>query len=669
MKAKIPTSAKARAPRPLEIALLALPVLALTPNFFIPPPLSYQGLPTQEFVFASVAVILAGFALFSIGRAPARLLALDRAELMIVLALILFIVGQAVSLFWAPALYDGVRVVGIWSGFAVFFAIALTLGRAVARWLQHALALIAAILAVSVFYDRAVYGDLMQGVFFSSGITAELLATMLPLWLLSYLSAEKTWQAVISLATAGLSATALMVGLRRGPIMAMAIVALLIGLGLAVKQVKLYSRQRLVLASVVLVLAVGAVGWRYREAIVYRVAGATQLEAEEGGLTTRLRGYITAWEMGKRHALVGVGVGGYASLYGEYRRYFASSPQYARLAQAAGAEDSDEIHSPLAHNEYLQVFVELGVLGLLLFGIFWVLVVRRLWRGWRQTGDWRGLSALLGLLAFGISSAFSAFSFRYPPGPLVLTCLLGIGFAFTKPEPAATTTTNQTTTVPKWAVLAAIGAVLLANLYFTVRAYNVWASQQLQGQAHARIEPLDFSFYPNNPAGNEALQRRYEQVLALDPANAGAHLGYAVLLFQMKQPAEARPHAEFALRHGYSRPFGYVLLAFIYEQTGELDKAVQTLADCAASYPYSPLVRASYAEMLRRAGRQDQVGNQQLALYESGVHAAQSWELYLRAKPEAAAAAAKQRGLITPENMWPRLAFTLVMMRAYHYLK
>jgi tetratricopeptide (TPR) repeat protein len=669
MKAKTRTASKARAPRLLEISLLALPVLALTPNFFIPPALSYLGLPTQEFVFASVAAILAGFGLFSLGRTPTATLALERAELMMLLALALFIVGQAVTLVWAPAFYDGVRVVGIWIGFAVVFAITLTLGRRVASWLQYVLAIIAVVLAVSVFYDRALYGDLMQGIFFSSGITAELLATMLPLWVLSYLSAEKIWQAVISLAIAGLSMAALIVGLRRGPILAMAIVLLLIGLALIFKQIKLYSRQRLVIVSVVFVLAVGVVGWRYREAISYRIAGATQLEAEEGGLTTRLRGYITAWEMGKRHALVGVGVGGYPSLYGQYRRYFASNPQYTRLAQAAGAEDYDEIHSPLAHNEYLQIFVELGVIGLLLFGIFCFLVVRRLWRGWRATGDWRGFSALLSLVAFGISSAFSAFSFRYPPGPLVLTCLLGIGFAFTKPEPNATTTINQTHALPKFAVLAAVIAALLANLYFAGRAYNVWASQELQGQAHARIEPLDFSFYPNNPAGNEALQRRYEQVLAFDSANAGAHLGYALLLFQMKKPAEAQPHAEFAQRHGYSRPFGYVLLAFIYEQTGEMEKAVQTLADCVVSYPYSPFVRASYAEMLRRAGRQDQLANQQPTLDPNVALMARSWELYLRAKPEAAATEAKQRGLLTPEAMWPRLAFTLVLMRAYHYLK
>lgn len=669
MKAKIRTSPKVRRPRLLEISLLALPVLALTPNFFIPPPLSYQGMPTQEFVFACAAIVLAGLGLISLLRTPAATLALDRAELMMLLTLVLFIVGQAVSLAWAPTPYDGVRVVGIWSGFAVFFAVALSLGRRAAEWLQHVLALLAIVLALSVFYDRALYGDLMQGVFFSSGITAELLVTLLPLWLLSYLSAEKTWLAIVWLAIAGLSAVAILVGLRRGPVIAAVVVVLLIGVGLAFKQIKLHNKQRLVIASVLLVLAAGAVGWRYREAVAYRIAGATQLEAAEGGLMTRLRGYITAWEMGKRHPLVGVGVGGYPSLYGHYRRYFMSDPQYAGIAQAAGAEDFDEIHSPLAHNEYLQIFVELGLLGLLLFAVFWALVVRRLWRGWRATGDWRVLGAMLGLLAFGISSALSAFSFRYPPGPMVLVCLLGIGFAFSKLEPNATAAASPTSTLPKFAWLAAVIVALLGNLYFAARAYNVWASQELQGQAHARVEPLDFSFYPNNPAGNEALQRRYEQVLALDPANAGAHLGYALLLFQMKKPAEARPHAEFAQRHGYSRPFGYVLLGFIYEQTGEMAKALQTLSECAAAYPQSPFVRAAYAELLRQAGQHDQMSAQQMALYQHGLHVAQSWELYLRAKPEAAAAEAKQRGLMPPEAMWPRLVFTLVLMRAYHYLK
>lgn len=665
MKAKVRPQSKPSRAGLLEISLLALPWLALTPNFFAPPALSYQGLATQEFVYACAAVLCAVLGLW---RVWSTTFVLDRGELKLLLALVLFIVWQAVSLSWAPTPYDGVRVIGVWSGWAVFLAIALSLRRRVAEWLQYGLALFATVLAVSVFYDRALYGDLMQGIFFSSGITAELLVTLLPLWLLSYLSGEKTWQAVVSLIIAGLSGVALLISLRRGPIIGAVVVILLIGLGLIFKRIKLHNKQRLVIASVLLVLAVGAVGWRYRAAISYRIAGATQLEATEGGLMTRLRGYVTAWEMGKRNALVGVGVGGYPSLYGPYRRYFVSQPKYLKIAQAAGAEDFDEIHSPMVHNEYLQIFVELGLIGGALFAAFWALVLRRLWRGWRSTGDWRGLGALLGLLAFGISSAFSAFSFRYTPGPLVLVCLLAVGFACTSREMSATAN-GATFTLPKFAPLAATLLFLLVNLYFVGRTYKVWSSQELQGQAHLGIEALDFSFYPNNPAGNERLQRRYEQVLALDPANTGAHLGYALLLFQMKKPAEALPHAQYALQHGYSRPFAYVLVAFIHEQTGEMEKALQVLRDCAASYPYSPIVRAANIELLRRAGHIEQIAEHERALYQYGPYVAQSWELYLRTKPEAAINEAKQRGLAPPDAMWPRLVFTLALMRAYHYLK
>src|SRR5258706_12876384 len=122
--------------------------------------------------------------------------------------------------------------------------------------------------------------------------------------------------------------------------------------------------------------------------------------------------------MEKRHALMGVDTGVSPGRDGPHRRYFVSNPQYAEVAANAGSEDSDEIRSPLVHNEYLQLFVELGVAGLLLFAAFWLQVIWRLWRGRRKGGGdshwvWGGV---LGGVAFGITLSVILFSVRFPPG-------------------------------------------------------------------------------------------------------------------------------------------------------------------------------------------------------------------------------------------------------------
>jgi O-antigen ligase len=649
----------------LETLFLALPILALTPNFFIIPDLTYQGLATQEAVFAASALVFSIAGLIGVVRA--RETAPDRATAGMLLVLAAFVVWQMISLAWAPAVYQGARVAGIWLGFSVFFAAGvLCLRPRAASWLHWVLTAVCAILAVSVLYERWVFGEFLNGIFFSHGINAELMAMLLPLPLLHYLCSEKRGAAIASLAVVGLATTGLFVGLRRGAILAMSFTLVAIGLAVLLKTIRLRSRARLLVVLALLLIAGGVLGVRYRDAIVFRIQGATRLDSAEGGLQTRLRGWITAWEMGRRNALRGVGNAGYSSLYGPYRKYFVSDSRYDGIRRYAGAEDYDEIHAPLVHNEYLQVFVELGVIGLALALLFWVLVVRCLWRG---RGDYRVLGVLLGLIAFGISSFTSGFSLRYTPGPFVLACLLALGFAFLRDAELAEAAESEPIAWPK---AAAIGCALLpviGCLLFAGRAYNVYASQQLQGRAHLKAPPLDFAFYPDSPASNDGLVRRYRDVLALDSENAGAHLGLGLLLFQMRKPAEAIPHLEFAHRHGYSRPFAYVLLAFAQEQSGNLAAASQTLADCVASFPHSVFARAAYGEILRKEGKGDLLRENQDVLYTLNKTEAQSWEMALRFKQADATAEAARRGLVPPDQLQPRMASALVGVRALHYLK
>jgi hypothetical protein len=305
----------------------------------------------------------------------------------------------------------------------------------------------------------------------------------------------------------------------------------------------------------------------------------------------------------------------------------------------------------------------------LLFAAFWLQVIWRLWQR-RKAGDDKSIwvwGALLGVIAFSISSAFSSFSLRFTPGTFIVVCVLSIGFAFAKRED--TETGNTALALPKVAGLAAAAIGLVLCLAAAARAYNVYASQSLQGRASFRAEQLDFTYYPDRPADNARLERRYKQVLELDSENAGARLGYGLLLYQMNRPAEAIPHLEYAWRHAYNRPFGYVALAFAYEATSDIARASQLLADCVASFPQSPFVRAAYAEMLRKEGKIDQARQQQAILYSRDRREGESWENALRLKPEDAIAEAKRRNLIPPNELFPGLAMKLVFWRAFHYLK
>jgi O-antigen ligase len=654
----------------LEIAFLALPLLALIPNFFVIPSLNYPGLATQEVAFALASAAFAALGLVALIRTNANPFKLSREQSLLAGSLLLFIVWQAISLSWSPVKYDGVRIITLWFGFAVFFIAAMTVMRQrAATMLYFVLTALSVLLAGSLIYERIVFGENMLGIIFNHGITSEILVMLLPLQILNFLCSRKTSLMAVSLAVSGLSAVALLIGLRRGAVIALVIVMVLTGVGLAAKQIKLADWRRLALIAAVLVVAAGFIGVRYREAIAFRIQGATQLQSAEGGLTLRLRGWITAWEMAKHNAVIGVGVAGYPAAYSEYRPYFASNPSYESVVKGVAGDDTDEIRSPQVHNEYLQIFAELGLIGLLLFAVFWLQLGWRFWQWGKRGGEsaywiW---GVWLGMIAFAISSVFSSFSFRYTPSVFVFACLVAVGFGFAKSSDSGTTA--ESLTIPRFAGLAAAAIAVILSLAFTARAYNVYASQLLQGQETLRTEALDFNFYPDKPADNERLERRYKQVLELDSENAGAHFGYGLLLFQMKRPDDAIPHLEKGFNDAYNRSYGYVALAFAHEQAGNLSRATQLMKECLTAYPESVYGRAVYAELLLKEGRTAEAEEQQAFMKANKSYDHASWTLALRTSPNTVVAEANKLGLISPDKLMPKLAARLVLWRAYHYVK
>ena len=129
------------------------------------------------------------------------------------------------------------------------------------------------------------------------------------------------------------------------------------------------------------------------------------------------------------------------------------------------------------------------------------------------------------------------------------------------------------------------------------------------------------------------MQRRYERVIELDSENAGARLGYGLLLFQMKQPDKAIPQIEYALKNSYSRAFTYVLLAFAYEQTGDL---AARRADAGRMPGFIPAISLRAASPTPRycgsKARSNRRGEQQKIIYDLHGYDALSWELPIKMK-------------------------------------
>jgi len=531
---------------------------------------------TQELVVAVYLMVSLGLVVGVAWRRRQEPCLLDHRETWIFGFLLAFLGWQILTLGWAPATADGLRLIGLWFLFAVFLGLGVTgVTARTGVWLYRVMTVLVIALAGTILYERYVYGIDLLGFFFNHGMASELLVALIPIQMMVLFHKERSGDLWLSLFAILMSLGSFLANLRRGVLLALAVVLVLITVGHLSRVARLRYASRLAILYGLLLLGAVGVGIVAREYVLQRIEGAIDLTSAEAGASTRLRNWKTAVEMIKEKPLQGVGQGGFPNLYGFYRAGWISQPENAALAAAFGAEDSDSIRSPLTHNEFLEILTELGGVGLLLFLLLWGGILYSLWQRFRGAGGYFSIGALLGLVSFGISSLTSGFSFRYSPGMIWAWAVVVIGWIATPLLPGISADGSEPTgddrgAIPGWGrlaipILLIIPASVLANW-----AWSVYQGQQLQGQATMETEPLDLAYYPNNPAGNEGLARRYQRVLAHDPQNSGAHLGYALLLYQLKRNREALPHAEFALERGYSRPFAFVLVAFLKEQLIDL---------------------------------------------------------------------------------------------------
>ncbi len=109
----------------------------------------------------------------------------------------------------------------------------------------------------------------------------------------------------------------------------------------------------------------------------------------------RILVWKSGWEMFKDRPILGWGRGTFPFIFPRYRK-----------KELEKFVPSDTMQAPRAHNEYLQVLVEEGVVGGVIFLSFWGLVLREIYK----RKDYLNFSLIAGLLFHGLFSV----SLRYP---------------------------------------------------------------------------------------------------------------------------------------------------------------------------------------------------------------------------------------------------------------
>lgn len=124
------------------------------------------------------------------------------------------------------------------------------------------------------------------------------------------------------------------------------------------------------------------------------------------------------------HPILGAGKGNFRFIYSVYARRVIEDPSFSPEKRAADA-----------HNDYVQLLAETGLLGAASFLWILALLARRFWQGKKQTLDPHLLVVVFALIAI-LAEAFWDFPFNLPVPVAFFWIYSGILWSLTRAEPA-----------------------------------------------------------------------------------------------------------------------------------------------------------------------------------------------------------------------------------------
>lgn len=297
-------------------------------------------------------------------------------------------------------------------------------------------------------------------------------------------------------------------------------------------------------------------------------------------LNMRLVDWIIGYDMFQDAPLIGVGLGDYKRHWLDYKAEFYPTDMGQRLHQIIGGHLPRAVQ---AHNEYVQIGAEMGVIGLLAMVGFIAMLLWVVFRRLKQPAEahasegegaaprpWIVLAVAAGLAAFLSDSLFS-FPLHLPPNALAFAALLGLLCSHASgPSQLRLPLKGRGTTV------FTVSVVIVA-LVVSFFAYRVWmadvylqAGAQLLSSADSRGERL--------------IQRSIE--LDIAPGEQYYWLG-ALYTFNGK-PDQALPYLRQA-HPVFKTEYNYYLLALANYYKRNMDATMRYANTLLAMEPHSTL--------------------------------------------------------------------------------
>ncbi|HMM80045.1 MAG TPA: O-antigen ligase family protein [Pyrinomonadaceae bacterium] len=291
-------------------------------------------------------------------------------------------------------------------------------------------------------------------------------------------------------------------------------------------------------------------------------------------------------EMFRSSKLVGVGADNFGQEFVRYRmQYGERNPGDPNLVLG------DDALAERAHNEYIQIAAELGIVGIAIFAFLLAGIVYSgidLLRNFRRASPY-AVAAFIGLAAFLASSLVTSYSFRMIQNGVAFFIVLPIAVSGTigRRSHESTSPTSKT----KWLTLFGFTAVLAIML----ASYSI-----------VRIAALQTAISGMSLSDSDDRNAAVEKAIAIDPANATLEWGFAKALLSDKQYGDAALHFRRAIYKGKATSIDYARLSIAQALGGDLDGAEATIREALRAYPRSPFLYVRLAYILDLNGKHEE---------------------------------------------------------------
>jgi O-antigen ligase len=639
--------------KPFLILGTLWPVVLLAPHLPGIPRPSVNGLPwRQELVLALLLTLTLGF--FLVKRSGTEGQARTNRDTLVPPGFAaLFVVWIWLSVAWATDHYQALHLAIQWSSYLVFFSLIIAAPAKVIRSSFITLGIIIWMLALACAIEswfgapltdgnlRVAVKPLLRG----SGGFGEIMGATSILFAAFALHLKRLRPALMCGATAVVGWLATLQSLERAPLIGAFAGLLLLFTGAFVKPSKrLFWRLGSLTAAFALVLLLQAMPSRLTNHDVSTVSRLQQNLPSDANTQARFLLWGAGLEIMRAHPFLGVGGNNYQVNFGEGRAQFS-----ARYPNSPLVAVNEHLLPIYAHNEYLQMAAELGIIGLVLFVLFGVSLVANFVKALRVKGQSLPVLGAGGaMLAFAISSGASASSFRYLSGGLIFFFAAAlIGRRVNNVPPPADESKKAVHFPGKISgkTLRLIGLSFCALMPLSVALFTTQAvGITLHGLAETSSD------------ANEA-ERYYRASLQVYPANTAAHFGYGMWLYGRNRSNDGVPYLRYAVERGFNSSICFAYLAAAENSAGDLDAAERTLATAVRVYPLSLFLLVRHSAALKSSGRAEESKTEFSRAVLLDSRAALGWQQLIDNDIDAAYVAARQDETIAmPGELVPQAA-------------